>query len=178
MKTALVIIFLCGFSVFSAIVKNELRIGKSPLATLTVGQAMPNFTLRDPAGAETTLSKVTAEKKLVMINFWASWCAPCRLEMPGFEKLYTSKNKDGFVILAVNEDEERSKLDAYLKEKPLTFPVLLDPDSALMKQFGVRALPTTILVGGDGKILEVIEGVQEYLEYSVEANLKADPNKK
>jgi cytochrome c biogenesis protein CcmG/thiol:disulfide interchange protein DsbE len=173
MKTTLIILFVGAFAVFSVMVKNELRRDKSPLQSLQIGQPMPDFTLVDSSGKEYTLSKIIGKNKLVLINFWASWCAPCRLEMPGFEKLQASKGKDGLLILAINEDEDRSQMDAYLKEKPMSFPVLLDPASVLMTRLGGRALPTTILVGGDGKIREVTEGVQEYLDATVEGQLKA-----
>src|SRR5688572_28013806 len=159
MKTALTIFLVCAFAAFSVKVKRDLRQEKSPLETIKIGQAMPDFTLLNPDGTEFTLTKSLDENKIVMINFWASWCAPCRVEMPGFEKLYKARSKDGFLILAVNEDEERAKMDEYLAEKPVSFPVLLDKEGELMKTFGVRALPTTILVGSDGKVSAVYEGV-------------------
>lgn len=174
MKTPITILFLCAFAAFSVIVKNELLVDRSPLEALKIGQQMPDFTLADAEGHEFRLNEVTAEKRLVMINFWASWCGPCRIEMPGFEKIYTSKKDAGFTILAINEDEERARADTYLSEKPVSFPVLFDRDSALMKRFGVRALPTTIIVGHDRKIRQVTEGVSEYVSTMIQTYLKMD----
>jgi peroxiredoxin len=92
--------------------------------------------------------------------------------MPSFEALYQAKRNNGFAILAISEDKERPKLDQYLKEKPVSFPVLLDQDGELAKQLRITGLPTTILVEEGGKIRQVHEGVHPYLEYSIEAALK------
>jgi peroxiredoxin len=172
MKAALYITFLAAFGIFSVFVKNELRRNRSPLESLQIGQAMPDFTLADQNGSDVTFSRIATGKKLTVVNFWASWCAPCRLEMPNFDKLYKTRSKDGLLILAIDEDEETAKMDAYLKEKPLSFPILMDKDGALMKRWGGRAFPTTIVVGADGKIQAVDEGVQQYLQYMVDDALR------
>jgi peroxiredoxin len=172
MKTAIALVLLAVFAAFSIKVKNQLNTKESPLETLRLNQPMPDFTLTDSTGKTVKLSDAVHEKKLVMINFWATWCAPCRVEMPGFERIYGAKKDEGFTILAIDEDKERDRLDAYLREKPVSFPVLIDQDGALAKQLGLHAFPTTILVDGNGKIVEVIEGVQPYLEYSIENKLR------
>ena len=176
MRIALALLF-AAFAVFSVYVKSELRQERSPIEGLRIGEKMPDFSLRDPSGAEVSLSSALNQNKIIAINFWASWCGPCRLEMPGFEKLYASKHPEGFTILAVNEDEKRADMDDYLARKPITFPVLLDPGSGFMKQLHVRALPTTILVGRDGRIRQVTEGIQQYLSVFVDAELKASQAK-
>jgi peroxiredoxin len=176
MKTVLTVLLFFGFAAFSANLKSESLRGKSPLKSVAIGNPLPDFTLSRPSGEKVALSEVVRENKLVLINFWASWCGPCRVEMPGFEKLYTARNREGFTILAVNEDEKRPQMDAFLQKKPVSFPVLLDDNSGLMRRFGVRSLPTTILVGGDGKVRGVYEGMQS-LDAHVEAELKAKPSK-
>jgi peroxiredoxin len=177
MKTALLIAFLALSAAFSIKVKNDLRHEKSPLEAIQIGQTLPDFTLPNPAGTDVTLSQSLAQNKIVVINFWASWCAPCRIEMPSFEKMYQSKKDRGLLILAVNEDEERAKMDEYLQQKPVSFPVLVDRNSELMKQFGVQALPTTIVVGEDGKVQMVYQGLQEYMEFLIDPKLKPMPAK-
>ena len=172
MKAALAVLFLCLFAVFSITLKNELRHQKSPIAALKIGETMPDFELPDSNGKTVKLSEVLRGKKLVMINFWATWCGPCRVEMPSFEKLYSTQKNNGFTILAIAEDKERAKVDQYLKEKPVSFPVLLDQDRTLGEQLKLRSLPTTVLLDGSGKITDVREGVHPYLQYSVEAMLK------
>jgi peroxiredoxin len=172
MKGAAAILFLALFAFFSFTLKTELRHESSPIAALRIGDPMPDFTLADLSGKTWTLSEIIPKKKIVMINFWASWCGPCRMEMPGFEKLYAAQKNNGFIILAIAEDKERADLDEYLKKKPVSFPVLVDQKGALLKKFNIESLPTTVLVGGDGKIKQVHEGVQRYLEYSVQTALK------
>jgi peroxiredoxin len=172
MKIALTVVLLSVFAAFSIKVKTELNTKESPLTSLRLGQPMPDFTLTDLTGKTVNFNEVLRDNKVVLINFGASWCVPCRMEMPGFEKLYNAKKSEGFTILAIDEDSEREKLDAYLKEKAVSFPVLIDTEGKIAKQFGLRAFPTTILVDRNGKILRVIEGVQPYLEYSVEHELR------
>jgi peroxiredoxin len=172
LKAALTILFLGLFAAFSITLKTELRREKSPLAALKIGEVMPDFELPDSSGKTVKLSEVLRDKKLVMVNFWATWCGPCRVEMPSFEKLYNEQKNSGFTILAIAEDKDRAKVDHYLEGKPVSFPVLLDQDGALAKQFKIESFPTTVLLDAEGKIQEVHEGVQPYLQYSVQMALK------
>src|SRR5947199_9486152 len=100
MKTAATILFLCLFAVFSIAVKNELRREKSPVATLKIGEPMPDFELADTTGKTVKLSEVLRGKKIVMINFWATWCGPCRVEMTSIGKIYNDERERGFTIMA------------------------------------------------------------------------------
>ena len=175
LKTAITVLFLGLFAVFSFTLKTELRQKKSSVATLKIGETMPDFALPDLSGQTVKLSEVLRDKKLVMINFWATWCGPCRVEMPGLEKLYNEQKNNGFTILAIAEDKERAKVDQYLNQKPVSFPVLLDQDNALAKELKIEAFPTSVLLDQGGKIREVHEGVQPYLEFSVQRAL--DPSK-
>jgi peroxiredoxin len=172
MKTAFAIVLVVAFAVFSVTVKNRLNTKESPLTAVKLGEPMPDFTLPDASGQMVKFSDVARQNKLVLINFWASWCTPCRMEMPQFEKLYTAKKGEGFTLLAINVDKEREKADAYLKNKPVSFPVLIDKDGAVAKQLGLNALPTTILVGEDGKVFQVVEGVEPYVGYLVDNYLR------
>ena len=172
MKAGIAILFIVLFVVLTIAIKTKLRHEESPVASLKIGEAMPDFELPDTSGKMVKLSEVLPQKKIVMINFWATWCGPCRVEMPSFEQLYGEKKDEGFTILAISEDDDRGKLDEYLKSKPVSFPVLIDKDQALGKKLKIEALPTTILVGGSGKVRQVHEGVQSYLKYSVEGALK------
>ena len=171
LKTAVAVLFLCLFAGFSIALKTELRREKSPVAALKIGEPMPDFELPDPTGKTVKLSEVSRDKKIVVVNFWATWCGPCRVEMPSFEKLYREQKNNGFIILAIAEDKDRAKLDQYLKDKPVSFPVLIDQDNALAERFKIESFPTTVLVGEGGKIREVHEGVQPYLEFAVRAAL-------
>lgn len=172
MKIAAATLFLCVFAWFSIALKTELNRDKSPLAALKIGETLPDFELPDSTGKSVKFSELTRGKKIVLINFWASWCGPCRLEMPSFEKLYSGQKNNGFTILAIAEDKEREKLDQYLKDKPVSFPVLIDKDGSLSDKFKIEALPTTILVDANGRIKQVHEGVQPYVQYLVQSELR------
>ena len=172
MKLALSLLLLGAFAVFSFTVKNRLNTKESPVTALKLSAPMPDFTLPDAGGQPVKFSDVSRQNKLVLINFWATWCTPCRMEMPEFERMYAAKKNERFTLLAIIVDKEREKAEAYLKNKPVSFPVLIDKDGAVSKQLGLQALPTTILVGEDGKVLQVIEGVQPYIEFTVENYLR------
>jgi peroxiredoxin len=172
MKIAVALLLLCGFAVFSIKVKNQLNTKTSPLTAVKLKEPMPDFTLPDVNGQTVKLSDVCKDNQVVMINFWASWCTPCRMEMPDFEELYRSNKANGFTILAINVDKDRAKADAYLKTKPVSFPVLIDKDGELSKRFNIESLPTTILLRHDGKVAEVYEGVAPYIRYAVENDLR------
>jgi thiol-disulfide isomerase/thioredoxin len=171
MKTAIAILLLCTFAVFSIKVKNQLNQKESPLGVVKLNQPMPDFTLPDASGNLVKFSDVCRENELVMINFWASWCTPCRVEMPQLERIYAAHKAQGFTLLAINEDRERGNADAYLKSKPVSFPVLMD-DDGVSKQLGVKTFPTTIFVGRDGKVVHIVEGVEPYVQFWVESYLQ------
>ena len=166
-KRAALVIFFCLVAVFSVAVKTELRREKSPVAAIKIGQPMADFKLNDTSGNQVTFSEMSRNKKIVMVNFWATWCGPCRVEMPGLEKLYKDQKDNGFLIVAISEDKERARLDEYLKTKPVSFPVLVDSENGLASQLNIQSLPTTILIEQGGKVRSVHEGVQPYFEYVV-----------
>ena len=171
MKTAFALTFLALFAAFSIAVKTQLWRNKSPVAAVKIDEPMPNFELPDVNGKMVKFSEAIRDKKVVLINFWASWCGPCRVEMPTFEKLYRDEKDHGFLILAIDEDKERAKLDDYLKAKPLSFPILIDNNNALVEKLKIESFPTTVLVRGNGKVWQVLEGVQSYIEYTVRGAL-------
>lgn len=168
--------FLIVVAFFSAMVKTDLRKNVSSLPKIKIGEPLVEGDLRllNTAGQEVTLRELSAGKKIVLLNFWASWCAPCRIEMPSFSQVYSDREKDGILILGINEDEDKADMETYLNERPVSFPILVDRGGAVMQQLGVRALPTTIMLDANGKVLQVQEGILEYLEILIDAHLKAD----
>ncbi len=180
MKRIVAIVALCAFAAFSGTVKHELLSSSntSGLDSLPVGKKLADFTLPDRAGNEVSLASTTSRRSLVMINFWGTWCGPCRIEMPSFEKMYADSAYTGLEILAVDEEDSRAALDTYLTKKPLSFPILIDSGGALAKRFGVRAFPTTVLVDQDGKVDRVIEGVEPYLNAEIKQMLVLGRQKK
>jgi len=143
------------------------------LGIATIAQAAavegpaPDFTLKSRGGANVKLSEHRGD--VVMINFWASWCAPCRQEMPLLEELYTKYSDLGFTLLAVNVEEDSSKAASLLKEIPVTFPVLYDNKNVVTKLYNVVAMPSTVILDRDGNIRYLHKGYlpgyeKEYLE--------------
>lgn len=110
----------------------------------------PDFTLPNEAGTNLSLSDLQGE--VVMINFWASWCAPCRKEMPLLNALYKKYKPLGFTILGVNVDENSNDAYAMLKEIPVSFPVVFDSHGRIGKLYGLIAMPSTIFVDRNGMV--------------------------
>lgn len=111
-------------------------------------QAAPDFTLKSKAGSNVRLAE--EHGNVVLINFWASWCGPCREELPHFERLQQEYQDLGFTVLAVNVDEDPAKADALLNDVPISFPVLYDENDKVSKMYDVKAMPTTVIVDRDG----------------------------
>jgi len=112
--------------------------------------AAPDFTLKSRSGENVKLSELRGD--VVMINFWASWCAPCRQEMPLLEDMYKKYNDLGFVLLGVNVEEDSSKASELLREVPVSFPVLYDTTNDVTKLYKVVAMPSTVMVDRDGNM--------------------------
>lgn len=110
----------------------------------------PDFTLKSSTGENIKLSELRGN--VVMVNFWASWCGPCRQEMPILQQLYDRYQDMGFVLLGVNVDEESALADKMLKDIPVNFPVLYDNENSVSKQYQVKAMPSTFMVDRDGTI--------------------------
>jgi thiol-disulfide isomerase/thioredoxin len=122
-----------------------------------VGSRMVNFSLRDLDGDEVRLRDYAG--RTVLINAWATWCPPCRAEMPMLVSVYQERKGSGFAILAINAGETREEAATFAVEHGMDFPVLLDSDSALLDSLLIDSLPTTILVGPDGVVKVVHIGV-------------------
>ena len=96
--------------------------------------------------------------KLLYVDFWASWCVPCRQSFPWMNSMRRQYEKDGLVILAVNMDQVKSDADGFLKQHPAEFLVRFDAQGRLAQQFKVRGMPTSALIGRDGQVLWTHEG--------------------
>ena len=118
-------------------------------AGVTDGPA-PDFTLKSNNGSNLKLSEHRGE--VVLINFWASWCGPCRQEMPVLSELHNKYKDMGFTVLGVNVEEDSSEAHKLLKELPVSFPVLFDNDSVVSKEYDVVAMPSTVLVDRNGNM--------------------------
>jgi cytochrome c biogenesis protein CcmG/thiol:disulfide interchange protein DsbE len=119
-------------------------------------QAAVDFSLQTPDGRTLQLSDYRGQ--VVLLNTWATWCPPCRDEMPDLEAYYRKRQADGFVVLAVNSQESAETVAAFLEKNDFTFPVLLDPDGVVMKHYGIRGLPTSFFIDRDGTVRGVWSG--------------------
>ena len=131
----------------------------------------PDFTLKSRSGENLRLSDYRGE--VVMINFWASWCGPCRQEMPLLEQLYSEYNPLGFTILGVNVEEDSGKALAMLNEIPVSFPVLFDTSSKVSKLYNVVAMPSTVLVDRDGRVRFLHRGYKPGYEQTYQDQVRA-----
>jgi peroxiredoxin len=115
-----------------------------------------DFTLTLVGGDKLRLS--TERGKVVMINFWATWCPPCREEMPAMERLWRQQKGQGFVLVAVSVDSDTKNVKPFLDAHALTFPVALDPKMDLANTYGVRALPSSFIVDRHGYLTALALG--------------------
>jgi len=98
--------------------------------------------------------------QVVLINFWATWCGPCRKEMPILEQIQKKYAPLGFTLLGVNVEEDTTMMEAFLKDVPVTFPILLDPANGISKLYNVSAMPSTVIVDRKGNIRYIHQGYQ------------------
>jgi peroxiredoxin len=130
----------------------------TPLAVSAaeVGKPAPDFTLKSLSGENLKLSEMTGN--VVLINFWASWCGPCREETPLLNALHSKYEPLGFTVLGVNVEEDVNGAKGFLKNFPVDFPVLLDNTNKVSKQYKVIAMPTTVVVDRDGNMRYLHQG--------------------
>lgn len=122
----------------------------------------PELKAQDLSATPKTLADYRG--KVVLLNFWASWCPPCLKEMPSMERLRAKAEARGLVIVALNSAETREEVEAYLSKMKLRFPILLDPDGSNTRRWNVFALPTTFLLDAEGRIRHVLTGPTEWDE--------------
>ena len=157
---------------------------QSPIKTLSVGIAAallialpvvaaapsgpaPEFTLPEKGGGQVALAKYKGQ--VVMLNFWASWCGPCRQEMPLLESIYKKYNRLGFTLIGVNVEPDSNAANEWLKQTPVSFPILYDKESKVSKMYDVAGMPSTVIIDRTGKVRVLHRGYKpgdenEYLD--------------
>ena len=120
----------------------------------------PDFTLPDLSAKARRLTEFRGQ--VILINFWATWCAPCREEMPGMERIYREMKKDRFTILAVNLLETAEQVEPFVKELGLTFPILLDEEGQVSRLYRAFTLPMTFLLDRHGMVVGRALGAREW----------------
>ena len=143
-----------------------------------VGAPAEDFRLVDLEGKQQSLSQYRG--KVVLVNFWATWCKPCTTEMPAMQVTYDRLRDKGFVVLAINELEDDARVREHIKQHGHTFPVLMDRDNKVANQFGVFGLPVSVFIDEKGVVREYIKGglLTEQLILDVVARIqKTEPVK-
>ena len=113
-------------------------------------QPAPDFALPAREGSDVRLSELKGQ--VVMINFWATWCGPCRQEMPLLQQLQSKYEPLGFTLLGVNVENDSAAAQAWLKGVPVSFPILFDRKNEVAERFGVQGMPSTVFVDREGKV--------------------------
>jgi peroxiredoxin len=135
-------------------------LAESPVPAAPTGVAI-DFSLRNLEGQQVTLSQYKG--KVVLVNFWATWCIPCQVEMPGLQALSQELGPQGLVVLGIATDDPRQEalIKPIVKAKGVTYPILRDPDTRVVSKFNPgKNLPFSAIVGKDGKIASVYAGLK------------------
>jgi peroxiredoxin len=131
----------------------------------------PDFTLRQLDGANLRLGEQRG--RVVMVNFWATWCGPCRVELPHLGRLHDKYRSAGFVLLGVNIDEDANAAKALASKLGLKFPVLFDSKKEVVAAYDLNAMPATVLIDRDGRVRHLHRGYKEGVEALYEQQLRA-----
>ena len=142
----------------------------TPAHTAATGSAAPDFALKTDRGSNLRLGEQRGN--VVMINFWASWCGPCRQEMPLLDQMYQQFKPLGFTVLGVNVEENTNAAKKLLKSVPVTFPILFDNQNVVSKLYKVSAMPTTIIVDRDGNMRHLHKGYKPGYEVKYQEQIR------
>lgn len=135
------------------------------------GQMAPDFALKSSEGSNLRLSEFRGQ--VVMINFWASWCGPCRDEMPFLDELYVRYREAGFAVLGVNMDEDAHTAHKMAERLGVSFPVLHDARQSVSALYDVDAMPATVMVDRDGRVRAVHRGFRDGTAERYQAEVRA-----
>ena len=131
----------------------------------------PDFVLADIDGNQYRLSDYRGQ--VVIVNFWATWCPPCRAEMPSMQRAWQQLEKEGILMLGINVGEDEDTIFQFTANYPVEFPLLMDQDSRVINQWPVRGLPTTFVVSPAGKITYRAIGGREWDDPDLLATVRA-----
>ena len=151
-KSVVVVIALLA-AMMGLVAFDAWSMGSRPPAT---GMPASEFSLTDLNGKTHSLHGYRG--KIVLLNFWATWCKPCTTEMPAMQATYDRLREQGFVVLAINELEDEAKVREHIRAHGHTFPVLLDKDNRVANQYGVFGLPVSVFIDEQGVVQEYIKG--------------------
>jgi peroxiredoxin len=143
---------------------------RAAMPAVALSSSAPDFTLRTMGGPNMRLQEQRG--RVVMINFWATWCGPCRQEMPQLSKLYDKYRASGFVLMGVNVDDDTRNAVDVAGKLGVTFPVLLDTDKTVSKLYDLSTMPSTVLIDRDGKVRYFHRGYLNGYEETYEKQIR------
>jgi peroxiredoxin len=151
-----------------------LAIGCAAALAVTAGEVAgpaPAFSLQARDGGSVALGDLAGQ--VVLVNFWATWCGPCREEMPHLEALYQRYSDLGFTLLGVNVEEDASGADKFLAETPVSFPIPFDPANEVSRLYEVIAMPSTVLIDRSGQLRFIHHGYKPGYENDYQSQIRA-----
>lgn len=131
--------------------------GAAAFGVASANAPVPSFQLTAIDGSH--VSSDSLRGKVVLVNFWATWCPPCRFEMPGFQSVYDSRKDEGFVVLGITTDGDREVVGQFLAEHHITYPIAMASGSVVQSFGGVNVLPTSFLIDRNGRIRNEVRGM-------------------
>jgi len=162
MKGSKAIFLLLPFVILIAVFGNRVGLTLAKTYEPAVNAYAPDFTLNDLQGKKVSLRSVASSHKVTLINFWASWCPPCRGEIPELNRIYADYSAKSLAILGVNIQDDLRTLKPFVREKAMKFPVLQDLDGRVSNLYQVYYIPETFVVDRSGKIRRIIRGGTTY----------------
>jgi len=143
----------------------------APVRQAQAANPAPDFTLKTLGGPNLRLNEQRGQ--VVLLNFWATWCAPCKQEMPHLNRLHDKYRDAGFVLLGINVDDDPAKAALDAAKLGIKFPVLLDGAKTVSKLYGLNAMPTTVVIDRDGRVRHVHQGYRNGLEVVYDQQIRA-----
>jgi cytochrome c biogenesis protein CcmG/thiol:disulfide interchange protein DsbE len=146
-------------------------VGAWPALAIDAGQTAPDVEL--PAAMDAAPRLSALKGRLVYLDFWASWCGPCRQSFPWMNEMQAKYGARGLKVVAINLDAKRADADAFLAQVPARFGLAFDAAGQSARRFGVKGMPTSVLIGRNGEVLSVHQGFREDERQALEARLVA-----
>ncbi|GIN59432.1 thiol-disulfide oxidoreductase ResA [Lederbergia ruris] len=150
MRTVILVVLFAAvaFTLYASLTKDKAKIA--------IGDKAPDFVLTDMEGNKHQLSEYKG--KGVFINFWATWCKPCKVEMPHINTQYNEYKDQGVAVLGINMGDSTLLIDNFLDKQDLDFPILEDKSKDVIELYNIYKLPATIIIDSDGVIVDIVEG--------------------
>ena len=139
-------------------------------AAIAPNAPAPDFTLKSLDGPNLRLAEQRG--RVVLVNFWATWCGPCKQEMPHLNRLYDKYRASGFVLLGVNVDEDARQAAGTAAKLGVRFPVLFDAEKSVSRLYDLQSMPATVLIDRDGRVRYLHRGYRDGLEASYEQQIR------